>query len=230
MFGRAKLFKIKDLVFDEEIYPRMEVNWITAYSYAQAMRTGSIFPPIVVGIFDGKQYVVDGFHRAEAKKMNKEEYIEGEIKKFNSKKEMFIEAVRLNAKHGRPLSSQEKVRIIDILKKYGVQREEISALITIPMDKLEKFEIRTVRNALTGETSYLKKPFEAVFKNNPNAFDDINIDDVQGIFNVRTQLNLLSQVIVLLKNDLMNFKNKEIMKKAEELANLLFKLVTPKKK
>jgi len=50
---KSQLLKIDELIFDEERYPRIKVGWLTAYQYAQAIRAGSIFPPILVGQLAG---------------------------------------------------------------------------------------------------------------------------------------------------------------------------------
>lgn len=91
---KEELVKIVDLVFDSELYPRMKVAWFTAYSYAQAMRSGKEFPPIIVGVLKGKRYVVDGWHRVEARKLLKEEYIQGMVQNYASEKLLFEDAVR----------------------------------------------------------------------------------------------------------------------------------------
>lgn len=60
---------VKDVITDKDYYPRAEWNHLTAYSYAQAMRAGAKFPPIVVAKINGQLILVDGKHRLEAKKI-----------------------------------------------------------------------------------------------------------------------------------------------------------------
>jgi len=68
MKPRTAVLAISELKLDKRLYPRIKIGWLTAYQYAQAMRAGSVFPPIMVGEYQGEKYVVDGWHRVEAKK------------------------------------------------------------------------------------------------------------------------------------------------------------------
>lgn len=191
-----KLVRIDALVFDWELYPRLKVGWFTAYQYAQAMKAGSEFPPILVGTLpgEGRLYVVDGWHRIEARKLLREEYVETTIRKFDSKREMFVEAVRRNNVHGRPLSVQEKVRLINKLKEMEFRREEISELVKVPIDKLERFSVRTIIGP-NGKPVYLKSVV-AKIDVTEKVLLDINMDS----FNVRNIKHLLTQFVELLES------------------------------
>ena len=126
---KVVLVKVSELVFDSELYPRNKVSWLTAYSYSQAMRAGEVFPPIRVGLFQGKKYVVDGWHRVEAKRLLGEEYVEAVVKRYNDFKSMFVDAVKYNISHGRALSVQEKARIIHKLEEFQFTPAEISQIV-----------------------------------------------------------------------------------------------------
>lgn len=193
-----KLLKIADLVCDEKLYPRIKLGWLTAYQYSQAMKSGSEFPPIKVGSFESKLYVVDGWHRIEARKLLKEEYIQGEVKKYDSFKDMFVDAVKFNATHGRPLSVQEKVRIVDILQEYGIEQKQITEIVKIPMEKIEKFTARTIILP-NGTKEYLKSVVDRSGAGNEG----------QEIFNVRNVESLLAQLVTLLRDSDFGFSEKE---------------------
>lgn len=204
-----KLLKIAGLVCDEKLYPRIKLGWLTAYQYSQAMKGGSEFPPVAVGSFEGKLYVVDGWHRIEAKKLLKEEYIQAIVKQYESLKDMFIDAVKLNATHGRPLSVQEKVRIVVELEKYGLERDEIGGIVKVPVDKLERFFERAVIRS-DGSTEYLKSV---------TVRSDLEYAN-QDSFSVRNADALLIQLAELLRNKDFNFTDKE-QELATEVYNLL---------
>ena len=184
-----KLLKISELEFESEIYPRMKVGWQTAYQYAQAMKAGSEFPPILVGSLNRKYHVIDGWHRIEALKMLKEEYVSATIKEFKTEREMFAEAIRLNSKHGRPLSVQEKVRIIHKLGELKFTLKQISEIVKVPLDKIELFKTRTVIGP-DGTPVYQKSL--TVKAGITEAID-------QASFNVRSVKHLLTQLVVILE-------------------------------
>jgi len=156
---KVKLLKIQELKFCEEIYPRIKPDWLTTYQYRKAMEAGSKFPPILAGKIANEEgyYIIDGVHRVEAYKQLKEEYIEAIVKEYNSFEEAFVEAVKLNISHGRPLSVQERVRIIDKLEEMNFSKEEISEIVKVPISEIEGLKSRCIE--VEGMKEYLKAPF-----------------------------------------------------------------------
>jgi len=210
------LLKISDLILDSDLYPRMKTGWLTAYQYAQAMRAKSNFPPINVGVYQGKKYVIDGWHRIEAKKMLKEEYIDAIVIKYNTTREMFLESVKLNSTHGRQLSVQEKVRIISKLKEMHFKMEEISEIIKIPLDKIGILEARTITGP-KGEPIYVKSVLVG-------ADEDMLQNVNQSSFNVASVTALLTQMIELLESGVYSIEKPQI----KELTVHLYKLLQEK--
>ncbi len=147
--------KIKDLKFDKDIYPRMAPNWQTSWIYAEQMKTGAVFPAINVGEFKNQLYIVDGVHRVKANQIRKETLIQAVIKKYADKKEMFIDAVKLNNHHGLKLSTYDKVRIIQKLEAFKLPRDEISRITMVALDKISLFDSR-VATSPSGEKIFLK--------------------------------------------------------------------------
>lgn len=132
-------------MFDDELYPRKSVWWLTIYKYSEEMKSGSDFPPIDVGDYNGKNIVVDGWHRCRALIKNGEEYVKANIKRYDDLKSIFIDAVKLNSEHGRQLSSTDKVKIIAKLEDFQLSQVEISELVKVSMDKIERFNSRIIR-------------------------------------------------------------------------------------
>jgi hypothetical protein len=214
--SEVRLVKIDELTFDSSLYPRMKMSWLTAYQYAQAMRAGAVFPPITVGLLEGKRYVLDGWHRIEAKRLLGEKYISAVLKKFNSKGEMFAEAVRLNSTHGRPLTIQEKVRIIDQLKLYGFKREEISQIVGIPVDKISVLEARIIRR-IDGTPIYVKGIVERAAEKSGVSPVEVNQDKFIG----RDVVTILEQLIEMIESGVFPFKDERAMELAVKLYSLL---------
>jgi len=212
---KTTLMKISELTIDSEVYPRIKSGWLTAYQYAQAMKANSIFPPITVGIYKKKKYVVDGVHRIEAKKMLKEEYIDAIVKTYKSEREMFVDAVKLNSAHGRQLSVQEKVRIIDKLKKMRFKLQEISELIKVPVDKIGLLQQRIIVGP-KGETIYLK----SVLTNVDAEAGTLQTVD-QTSFNVASVTGLLTQMIELLESGAYSIEQPQIKEMTVRLFQLL---------
>jgi len=213
---KTVMLKISELEFDSEIYPRNEVNWLTAYSYSQAMRAGDVFPPIRVGLFKGKKYVVDGWHRVEAKRLLKDEYVEAIVKRYDSLKDMFVDAVKFNITHGRPLSVQEKVRLIHKLEEFKLDLAEISRIVRIPIDKIESFKMRVVYGP-NGKPVYLKSVVAKA-----DVSEDVKVRVDQDKLSVRDAYGLLSQLAELLESGALVFGEDD---KLKELAVKVYSLL-----
>jgi hypothetical protein len=213
---KTVMLKISELEFDSEIYPRNEVNWLTAYSYSQAMRAGDVFPPIRVGLFKGKKYAVDGWHRIEAKRLLKDEYVEAIVKRYDSLKDMFVDAVKFNITHGRPLSVQEKVRLIHKLEEFKLDLAEISRIVRIPIDKIESFKMRVVYGP-NGKPVYLKSVVAKA-----DVSEDVKVRVDQDKLSVRDAYGLLSQLAELLESGALVFGEGD---KLKELAVKVYSLL-----
>jgi len=210
------LVKVSELVFDDELYPRNKVDWLTAYSYSQAMRAGEVFPPIRVGLFQGKKYVVDGWHRVEAKRLLGEEYVEAVVKRYSDFKEMFVDAIKYNISHGRPLSVQEKVRLIHKLEEFKLDLAEISRIVKIPIDKIESFKMRVVYGP-NGKPVFLKSVVAKA-----DVPEEVKVRVDQDKFNVRDAYGLLRQLAELLESGALVFGDDDRLK---ELAVKVYSLL-----
>jgi len=214
--ARERLLKIDEVEFDWELYPRMNVNWLTALKYADAMKTGADFPPIVIGMYRGKRYVIDGWHRVEALKLLDESYVKAVVKPFGTWTDMFVEAVKLNITHGRAISPWEKARIIHKLKGLKFTLEQITEIVRVPVDKIERFAAKVVIGP-DGKPLYLKSPVakaSAITGVDPSKVD-------QSCLNVRSVQHLLTQLITLLEADLCPLEAGDVKERAVRLYSLL---------
>ena len=212
---KTQIVKIGDLIFDEDLYPRMKVGWLTAYQYAQAMKAGSVFPPILVGKHEGKLYVVDGWHRIEAKRILGEEFIQAIVKEYASEKDIFLDAIKANVAHGRPLSVQEKVRLINKLEEMNFTQDQISEIVLVPVDMIQKFRVRTIIGP-NGKPVYLKS-IVARSASEPSEATEVDMSK----FNTRTVKDLLLQMIALLEAGIYPIEDKDVKELTVKLYTLL---------
>ena len=215
-----KLLKIKQIKIDESIYPRNKWGWQTSYDYAESMKTGAQFPAILVGLANSQYYLIDGRHRLEALKMNKKDHVQAEILRGLSKKEMFVEAIKRNIQHGRQLSMQDKIKVAARLKDLNFTPAKISELVQIPSGKLKQFIAERVTNTLNGDRVILKAPVKNM--GDKSVSDDF--DNIQDSISSHSQGSILDQVITILENELLDFKNKAVKRKLNRLAYLVNEL------
>jgi len=148
------LFEVSKLELPEDIYTRARGSpwWANVYAYAQEMEAGAEFPPILVGEYEERLIVVDGYHRVNACKQLKLSHIQGTLKHYDNLAEIVKDSVKANNHHGVRYTPQDKAHIADLLAKYGLEKEQISELVKVPVDKLERFTVKNIR----GKT--LKEP------------------------------------------------------------------------
>lgn len=138
------LLEIKQLELPEDIYTRARGSpwWANVHAYAEEMKAGAKFPPIEVGRLNDRLIVVDGYHRTEAHKRLGIEYIQANVKTYTNVKDIIYDSVKANNHHGVRYTPQDKAHIAKLLGVYGFDEEEISALVKVPVDKLNKFTVK----------------------------------------------------------------------------------------
>ena len=215
-----KRIDVEDVKFDEEIYPRVQMSWQTAYDYSESMKTGAKFPPIVVALFKKQLFVIDGYHRLTAYKTVKVKTIDAEVLIGLNKKQMFEEAIRRNISHGRVLSPYEKRRIALKLRQMKYPLSAVSELIQVPLDKLESFVGQRLISSTTGKTIVKSglKHLAGMSVSDDNMF---RIGETEkGMFS-RNQVGLIEQLISLITNGLIDRENEDVDSKLRELKKLI---------
>ena len=220
--AKEQLLAMKQVNTDEKYYPRMKWGWQTAYQYAMAMKAGAEFPAIEVAKIDGKYHLLDGRHRLEALKMNGEKHVQAmintSVKTFDK---LFLEAINRNVVHGRPFSVQEKTNIALRLQKMKFKNLEISRIIQVPIEKFEKFVATRITTDVKGKPIPLKK----TVRHKASMPVEESFEDVQDEIHAGTsQIVLLDDFITLLENNLLDTKNKDVMKRVEKIISLVFAL------
>ena len=146
---KKSILKLNDIVFEEKIYPRVKWNDGTIRSYVKDMKKGDVFPPLFVGLFKGKYYLIDGKHRLEAYKVLGEKYIQCEVKtNFTDFDDMFLAAFRSNSAHGYRLNKNDKIKVANTLSNMKYDVGDISKLTGITMKKIESAVRGKIRHVL----------------------------------------------------------------------------------
>lgn len=189
-----RLFTIAELELPEDIYTRARGTpwWAHVHAYAEEMKAGAKFPPILVGELDGRLIVVDGYHRVGANKELKIEYIQGIYKKYSSMAELLKDAVDANNHHGIRYTPQDKAYIAKLLEKYGLQKQEVADLVRVPVEKLGNFTVRNLDNKT------LKAPLARLVREGKITEDEANEVD-QSRFSTMMLDDVLVQLISYLK-------------------------------
>jgi hypothetical protein len=96
---------------DGDTQARIEINYGVVTEYAEKMRDGVQFPPVVT-YFDGANYwLADGFHRYHASKANATKEVESDVKE-GTQRDAQLYSFGANDDHGLRRTVDEKKRVV----------------------------------------------------------------------------------------------------------------------
>lgn len=138
-----KTIKVSDVVFRDDLYPRLEKSAATVQKYADDL---SVLPPIEVNQHNEG---IDGWHRWTAHKKNGVETIQVVVTPTTSDMHLLELAIERNASHGLSLTLDDKkavaVRIYlstSISERRG-KREHLAKILGVSEAKLSQMLSRT---------------------------------------------------------------------------------------
>lgn len=223
--------KIAELTYDPELYPRLHpmdtagIGWFTVNKYAQEMRAGANFPPIVVGIIDDESYprhgemiINDGVHRWKAYAKLGVETVNVIVKHYETKLAFFRDAIESNVAHGRSIPFTAKARLLDLLRMQGLEDKEISRIILVPLDKITELEKRIVKTE-NGRKLYAKPPVEQALEAGQLTKEEAFAVKQKRI-NTRTAKGLLKQLIDIVRGKVL-IPSEDVKALCDELVLLL---------
>lgn len=110
----SKNLDISMIRIDGGTQARIEINKETVAEYAQAMKDGDCFPPVVV-FFDGTEYwLADGFHRYHGTNGAGLTFIEAEVR-TGTQRDAILYSAGANALHGLRRSNADKKKAVLLL-------------------------------------------------------------------------------------------------------------------
>lgn len=112
--GSAETMMVADITADHRSQPRFMLDQGLIDEYAEAMQSGSKFPPVTV-YHDGETYwLADGFHRLAAARTAGKEQIRAEVR-LGGLDEAVLYSVQANSEHGLRRSNQDKNRAVETM-------------------------------------------------------------------------------------------------------------------
>lgn len=129
---------IDDVVEDYRLYPRSEVDGATVEQFREALRAGAKFPPIRVCAKTLR--IIDGFHRKTAYRREQATHVLCSLEDVSDDVDLFRRAAAANASHGRRYSVDDYATAVRLAKRLGLTREQISADLQLPLERVEKLE------------------------------------------------------------------------------------------
>lgn len=139
--------KVADVVFREDLYPRIETSAVTVQKYAEDL---DVLPPIEV---NQRKELIDGWHRWTAHKKNGVETIRAIITETKSDAELLERAIATNASHGLQLGIDDKasmaIRIWEATPKADrpAKEKELCRILSVSDRQLQRFLSRRKKDA-----------------------------------------------------------------------------------
>lgn len=136
------------LVEDLELYPRNQISDTHINELVKALVSGAELPPIIVD--RASKRIVDGVHRRRAwlKFSGEDATCAVEFRDFESDAALYIEAVRLNAAHGRRLDRHDQTRIVLKLQELHVDDRTIASTLLVPEQEVRTLAVRIVYDSV----------------------------------------------------------------------------------
>ena len=211
-----QLITISTLELPEDIYTRARGVpwWANVHAYAEEMKAGSTFPPIDVGRYQDRLIVVDGYHRVNAHKELKLEHIQANIIDYDNLLELIKDSVKANNHHGVRYTPQDKAHIAKLLQEHGLDKQEISELVKISVDNLDRF---TTKN-FSGKT--IKEPLMKLVRKGILTMEQAYAVE-QSRFNTRTVEDVVTQLITYLEFNAYPWVIPKYVDYADKLVGLL---------
>lgn len=142
---------LASLVEDFSLYPRNRVDDVHVSDLVRAIASGDVLPPIIIDAETLR--IADGFHRGRAyrKALGEDAMVTVEMRRYPNEAALFLDAVSLNASHGRKLDRQDQTRIVLKLRELGVEDKQIAIRLHIPEAELKPLALR-VHTTSSGDT------------------------------------------------------------------------------
>ena len=124
---QEELVEVNTIVTHPDFQMRERLDPRTAATYAADLRRGANFPPVRLARINGVLYVVDGFHRLEAHKINGTPRIRATVQDA-SETDAIGMAAEANLTHGVVLKTRELRNVLTALIRAGRHRRKARLL------------------------------------------------------------------------------------------------------
>ena len=153
MVSTITKIKAVELIEDFSLYPRSQVDGAHVAQMVHALEAGNILPPIIIDA-DSKR-IVDGFHRVRAWRRASGVGVEVEVeaRKYASEKDMYLDAMVLNSRHGKGITGAEQTGAILKAKAFRISVEAIASSLGITQERVASIMENKVASVRQGTTA-----------------------------------------------------------------------------
>ena len=160
-----KQIPLTELVFDNTLYPRANVDQLHVVALQRAMEAGITLPPIIVA--SANNIIIDGVHRYNAYlRHGGLQTIAAVVKDYSSREEMFLDAISYNSGVGLKLGQHDMLKCIQVCEGFGLRDVDISACLRTSITHLRVLKRRyaTVEDAGADIKTLRRVPLKAAVR------------------------------------------------------------------
>lgn len=219
--ARSSRVKVNTLILDQNLWPRRTLSRPNMRRLAEALRLGRPLPPIIA---DRKtRTVTDGWHRIKAAVLvfGADAEIDVEWRDYDSEADMFLDAARLNARHGEALSPIDQAFCIERAKELKIEVGAIIDALNLTQARVENIRERRFATGPTGETVILKRSVPHLAGETLTS-RQVEANERVGGFPVR---EYVEQLIAFLEGDLMGEMDDDLLGRMRHLHDLLGRVI-----
>ena len=214
---QVEVVKTASLVLDYNLYPRQRLDATNVREIVHALEAGITLPPIVADRLSRR--VVDGFHRV----TGCQHYYgtDAEItvlwQDYPDDTALFEDAMRLNAGHGRKLTPFDQARCLIRAKELHLEPDRVAAALSLTVERLVALEIRKVAIGPDSKMVPIKYTLRHL------AGQQLTKQQVSGnqAAGGPSGLYFVNQVINLLEQGLVDWRNPQLLGRLDVLTELL---------
>lgn len=210
--------KVSQLVEDFDLYPRASVDATHVQHIALALEAGCELPPVVIC---AKSYrIVDGFHRSRAirRVLGKNAEIEVIAKDYKNESQLFLEAMMLNANHGRNMTPFDRTHAIQKAVKFEIDPQLIAAALNMKIDRISFFKQERCAKLENSRTYVpLKMPIRHMRGQTITKEQSEIIPKLGG----NQQMFFINQLIMLIENDMFDWSKEKAIERLDYLSTLI---------
>lgn len=216
---------IADLVLDFDFYPRSSVDKQHVHYMAEAISAGAELPPVII---DRKsKRVVDGFHRVRAYARLKGPKCKIEVveKTYRDERQLFLDAMRYNANHGRMLSTYDRVHCLLRCDRLNIRTDDVASALNLTASAIE-----TLRKERVGKLVGIRKkngapmPLKRTIGHMKGKVLSKEQWEANEQLGGMQQLFYVNQLLMLIDSDLLDKENEALMERLALLGKKISEL------
>jgi len=212
--------KLAELIEDFDLYPRTQIDSLQVAKLTEAILAGETLPPIIV---DESYRIIDGFHRRRAflRALGPEAKVEVEVRTYASDPERYLDALRLNCRHGKAITGAELTSAILKAERFELNSDMVASAVGIRAEKIKAIrqnKVAKVRGITSyGKTMPLKKSVQHL------AGKTLTKSQVEAMSMLpgQPQLLLIRQLVVLIETNSINLDDPRIVEELLRLRHFL---------